>query len=334
MTVVHPASKISVALLALAPFLAGCSDEGPATGPAPSIPAPSLVSPPSGSTVDAQPMLTLQNVTPSDGSIPTYTFQVSVSDAYSPIAAQQSGVAQGASGQTTWQVTTALPEGTYFWRARADVGATPGPFSQNDRFTTTAPSIGGGTVLIQDALTNSMSIGRVNGGEFTAEGWRINHLHEYIRYEIPPTSNGFFEFHALGLRGRNYHSQAYMLFSMWDPSSGEFRANPYRVNVQKLDTHHNPPYVRLRFIADGDERNAGFSKLDWDPSHRYRFRLEWGPSEDLNEARFYIDGAEVMSVLYRPEYLPRTHWVELGVNEERTESLIGAIYSNVRIGRR
>jgi hypothetical protein len=92
--------------------------------------------------------------------------------------------------------------------------------------------------------------------------------------------------------------------------------------------------VRLRFISDGDERNTGFDFLDWDPSHRYRFRMEWGPGENRNEARFYIDGEDVLMVEYTPDYEPRTHYVELGVNESRNESCIGAVYSNVRIGRR
>lgn len=306
MTFVTRASKLG--FMALASVLAGCSDDGSQTGPAPTIPAPVHVSPPSGSFVDAQPTLTIQNVTPSDGSTPTYTFQVSPNGGdYSTIAAQQSGIPQGSSGQTSWRVNTALPQGTFFWHARADVGATSGPFSGTDRFTTTTPGAGGGTVLLQDTLTTGTSVGSVRGGEFTADGWRINNLDEYIRYEIPPTSNGFLEFEAIGLRPMNADPEAYMLFAMWDPGSGEFRTNPFRVNVQKLDTNHNPPYVRLRFISDRDERNTGFNKLDWDPAHRYRFRLEWGPGEVRDQARFYVDGIEVMDVTYTPEYLPRTH---------------------------
>ena len=150
----------------------------------------------------------------------------------------------------------------------------------------------------------------------------------------PPTSNGFVEWENLGLRRNNADAEAYMLFAMWDPGSGEFRANPFRVNIQKLDTQHNPPYVRLRFISDGDERNTGYNFLDWDPAQRYRWRVEWGPSTDRNEARVYVNDVEVMQVVYTPPYEPRTHWVELGVNESRNESCVGAVFSNVRIGRR
>jgi hypothetical protein len=330
------AAQIGPGLLAmmLALTLARCGDSDPSpSGPGPTIAAPVHVSPASGSFVGSQPELTIQNVTPSDGSTPTYQFQVSLSSSYSPVAAEQTGVAQGAGGRTSWTVIAPLPAGTYFWRTRAFSGSTSGPFSENDRFTTTTAAAGG-TLLIQDPLTNGASVGIVRGGEFTADGWRINNLDEYIRYEIPPTSSGFVEWENLGLRPTNADPEAYMMFAMWDPGSGEFRANPFRVNIQKLDLHHNSPYVRLRFISDGDERNTGFNFLDWDPSHRYRWRIDWGPGDDRNLARVLLDGTEVMQATYTPEYQPRTHWIEIGVNESRNESCIGAIFSNVRIGQK
>jgi hypothetical protein len=330
------ASRIGFGLVAfvLALALTRCTDDDPPMGgPAPTIPAPVHVSPPSGTIVANQPTLTVSNVTPSDGSTPTYHFQVSLNSTYSPVAAEQTGVSQGAGGQTSWQINTPLPPGTYFWHVRAQTGATSGPFSGNDRFTTTE-SFSGGTTLISDPLTNGSSVGSVRGGEFTPDGWRVTALDDYIRYEIPPTSNGFVEWENLGLRRNNADAEAYMLFAMWDPGSGEFRANPFRVNIQKLDTQHNPPYVRLRFISDGDERNTGYNFLDWDPAQRYRWRVEWGPSTDRNEARVYVNDVEVMQVVYTPPYEPRTHWVEMGVNESRNESCIGAVFANVRIGRR
>jgi hypothetical protein len=277
--------------------------------------------------------LTVRNVTPSDGSTPTYHFQVSLNSSYSPIAAEQSGVAQGTGGETSWRVNVPLPAGTYYWHVRAQSGSTSGPFSGNDRFTTTS-GVAGGTILLSDSLTNGMSVGSVRGGSFTPDGWRINNLDEYIRYEVPPTSNGFVEWENTGLRRDNADPEAYMLFAMWDPASGEFRTNPFRVNIQKLDNNHNPPYVRLRFISDGDERNTGYNFLDWNPGERYRWRVEWGPGTSRNVARVFVNDAQVMEVEYTPDYEPRTQWVEMGVNESRNESCIGAVYSNVRIVRR
>jgi len=330
------APRIGVGLLAfaLALTLAHCGDDDTSpSGPAPTLNAPVHLSPPSGSFVDSQPTLTIQNVTPSDGGMPSYHFQVALSNSYSAVAAEQTNVAQGTGGQTAWRVNVPLAPGTYFWRARAQASGASGPFSENDRFTATGSSAGG-TILIQDVLTNGASVGSVRGGQFTPNGWQINDLDDYIRYEIPPTSSGFVEWENLGLRRTNADAEAYMMFAMWDPMSGEFRTNPFRVNIQKLDTQHNPPYVRLRFISDGDERNTGYNNLDWEPSLRYRWRVEWGPATDRNEARVFVNGIEVMQVVYTPDYEPRTHWVEMGVNESRNESCIGAVFSNVRIERR
>jgi hypothetical protein len=199
------APPIGVGLLAfaLALALARCGDDDSSpSSPAPTIAAPVHVSPASGSFVDSQPTLTIQNVTPSDGSTPTYHFQVALSNGFSPVAAEQTGVAQGSGGQTSWRVNVPMPAGTYFWHARAQVGSASGAFSENDRFTATT-GIAGGTLFIQDLLTNGTSVGSVRGGEFTPDGWRINNLDEYIRYEIPPTSNGFVEWENVGLQRTN-----------------------------------------------------------------------------------------------------------------------------------
>src|SRR3990172_4859115 len=99
-----PRIGVGSLVFALELTLARCSDENPPpSGPAPTLTAPVHVSPPSGSFVDNQPTLTIQNVTASDGSTPTYHFQVSVSDTYSPVAAEQTGVAQGTGGETSWR---------------------------------------------------------------------------------------------------------------------------------------------------------------------------------------------------------------------------------------
>jgi hypothetical protein len=73
--------------------------------------------------------------------------------------------------------------------------------------------------------------------------------------------------------------------------------------------------------------------MDWDPSQTYQWRIEWGPSGDSNEARVYLDGNVIIRATYRRAYKPSVHWVELGI-QSRAESVVGAVYSNVRIGPR
>ncbi len=121
---------------------------------------------------------------------------------------------------------------------------------------------------------------------------------------------------------------------MWDPTKGDYRENPYRVHLRKLDTQgHNPPYLRLRFISGGDQQDVGYDFLAWNRGQAYRWRIEWGPGGDRNEARVFLDGRVVMRASYGPAYRPEEHWIEMGV-EERAESIVGVIYRNVRIGRR
>jgi hypothetical protein len=121
-----PTVSVGLLAFALALVLARCGEDSPGpSGPAPTLAAPVHVSPPSGTTVENQPTLTIQNVTPSNGSTPTYHFQVSVSDSYNPIAAEQTGVVQGAGGETSWKVNVPWrPERTGTpaprWARRAD----------------------------------------------------------------------------------------------------------------------------------------------------------------------------------------------------------------------
>jgi hypothetical protein len=69
-------------------------------------------------------------------------------------------------------------------------------------------------------------------GEFTPDGWRINNLDEYIRYEIPPDVERLSRMENLGLRRENADVEAYMLFAMWDPRAA-ISARIFRVNVAR-----------------------------------------------------------------------------------------------------
>ncbi|HJS72734.1 MAG TPA: hypothetical protein VJ921_00500, partial [Vicinamibacteria bacterium] len=128
------ALPFGVATLALT--LARCEDSGDdnGTGSSTTITAPGIVGPNSPAPIgDNQPTLTVTNASVSTGASPTYTFQVATDQGFSSTVAQASGIAQG-SGQTSWVVSQALGEGAYFWRARAEVSGTPGPYSPVAQF--------------------------------------------------------------------------------------------------------------------------------------------------------------------------------------------------------
>lgn len=319
-----------LATLALA---VSCGDDESPSGPTTITSAPAHVSPAAGATVDSRnPTLTVSNVSVSSGT-PTYHFQVARDSGFTAMVAEGRGIAQGAS-QTSWQVATALENGSFFWRARAESGSTSGPFSQGSELKVNAPGFGSDTpingLLVYDPLTNGTSIGVREGGVFTPQGWQVTSRSDFIRYGVPTLEAGFVEWQNSNMEDVVPEKQ-WMLFGMWDPSRGGYRENPYRVNLQKLDAGHNSPYFRVRWITDGEQYDFGNDFEEWDLFHTYTIRVEWGPGIGSQIVRVYLDGVEQFSQTYDNIYRPSTHWIELGI-EERKESIIGIIYSNLKIG--
>ena len=320
----------------------GSGSPSPTGARANGLTAPTIVGPLPGETFsDPQPTLTVRNASSEDGTPIRYDFEVATDDGFRGIVAQVQGVAEGGSGTTSWRVASPLGDARYYWRARGTGARGEGPFSPISDFSigsgpvaapAPAPPTGGGVVV--DPLTNGTSAGQVVGGRFTASGWQVRSRGDFIRYVVPSIQSGFVEWENLGLSRFNPQPDLYTLFGMWDPSKGPYRENPYRVHVRKLDEQgHNPPWLRLRFISGGDQRDVGYDFLDWIPNRVYRWRVEWGPGGSGNEARVLLDGRVVIRTGYGPAYRPEEHWIEMGV-EERAESIVGVTYRNVRIGRR
>jgi hypothetical protein len=322
------------------------SDEGqPAPTAPPADPGafpPSIVSPAPGSEVSsASPTLTVANATFSGTTTPTYTFQVADDRNFSDVVARQESVPEG-SGQTSWQVGKNLDKGRYFWRALAQTG-TARLTSATADFTVPefalpepgepGPPTGPGTVIVSDPLTNFASVGAVNGGAFTSGGWEVRGPGNYIRYHVPTLRSGYVQWENRGLQRFNPSRDQFMLFGMWDADRGDYRANPFRVHIQKLDQNHNAPYVRLRWIANGEQHDAGHNFLDWNFTQLYRWRLQWGPSGGGNLVQVFLNGNLLISQGYGPAYGPQRHFVELGI-AERAESIVGVRYLNVEIGSR
>jgi hypothetical protein len=150
---------------------------------------------------------------------------------------------------------------------------------------------------------------------------------------VPSVENGYVEWSNTGFNPRNPADDNYILFGMWDPSRGAYRANPFRAHIQKLDDSHNPPYVRLRWIANGEQHDKGYDFTNWEPNRVYRWRIDWRPEGARNAARVYLNGQQIIDVRYTNAYRPEIHWIELGV-AERHESIVGVVYSNFRVGAR
>jgi hypothetical protein len=331
---------IALGTMATALALSRCGDSGGSnggnggTGSSVTITAPAVVGPNATSVSDAQPTLTVSNATVSNGSTPTYSFQVASDQGFGSIVVQSSGVAQGGS-ETSWEVSQALTDGMYFWRARADAAGTNGPFSSVAQFALVAVGGPGETVLVFDELTGGSTLATErNGGEFLPEGWRVNSTDDFLRYEVPTVDNGYVQWQNLGLTPTGATGDSVMLFGMWDPTAGSYRQNPFRVHLEKLwGPTHNPPYIRFRWISQGRQDEVGYNFTDWDPSKVYTWRVEWGPDGGAFTARVYLDGMQIMEVGYERAYQPDTHWIEFGPSE-RHETVVGAIFRNFAVVRR
>ena len=317
------------------PTEVGSSEGQPTLATAPSTVPPAIVSPESGEEVSSQsPLLTVKNAT-TDGE-PTYTFQVASDRGFNDIVARAEGIPEGSDGQTSWQIQKKLSAQKHFWRVYADLG-TIRLTSMIANFIVPEepePILGGdGNAILTDALTNGGSIGQVSGGTFTSQGWQVQKKNNFIRYVIRPVVSGYVQFDTWGMQPSNPSLDQFMLFGMWDPTRGDYRANPFRVHLQKLDPRHNGPYLRLRWIAQGEQHDEGNSFLNWDPSTTYTWNIAWGPSVSGNQANVFMNGNRMITVNYRRSYSPSQHYVELGI-QERAESIQGVTYSNVEIGRR
>jgi len=333
----RPIVALGTTTLALA--LARCEDGGDSnsgTGSSPTLSAPGIVEPNSSSPIgDNQPTLTVTNVTVSTGAAPTYTFQVATDQSFGSTVAQASGIIQG-SGQTSWEVSQALGEGAYFWRARGEASGAAGPFSAVAQFAILA--VGGGpgeTVVVFDDLTDGSTLATDReGGSFTPQGWRVNNNVDFLRYEVPTVENGYVQWQNVGLTPRGANDASHMLFGMWDPTAGAYTRNAFRVHVQKLwPNPHNAPFIRFRWISQGREADTGSNFTNWNPGQAYTWRVDWGPSDGANAARVFLDGVEIMTIGYNRPYQPRTHYIELGV-QARHESVIDATYRNFIVVRR
>ncbi len=319
-----------------------CGDDGPSgpSGPTVTISAPGIVSPPDGAQVAGQVTLTVSNVSVSGGSGPArYSFQISTSSSFTDIAAQTNDLPEGTGGQTSWTVGSELAAGEFFWRARATVGTTQGPFSAASRVQYRGGiTTGGGSdrVLLYDPLTNGTSLGDRGGGQLTPEGWLVEASSNFMVYDMQTIETGFLEFDVKGLDIRNPTRDSRHLFFMWDPSLGsDMTANRFRASLQKLDNRSsiNDRWLRMRFISQGRQVDVGNSFRAWEPTQTFRIRFEWGAEGERNAARLFIDRRQIFFFEYAKPYIPVIHRIELGA-AGRAETPEGAIYSNVVIGTR
>ena len=129
------------------------------------ITTPALVTPTDGQQfkyTDQPLTLTIKDAAATGSGTITYTFQVASDAGFTTVVATQDGVAE-TSGQTSTKITTTLAgPATYFWRARANSGGTPGLFSKGRTF-----SVGPQVIIQAPAPTSPANGGQASGAQPT-----------------------------------------------------------------------------------------------------------------------------------------------------------------------
>ena len=129
-----------------------------------SVTVPRPTSPAAGATirnVDQPVTLVVGNAVLTQSATATYTFEVSTDSSFSTKAYSKTGVAAGASGQTSLTIDKIAAGTSYFWHARAEGGGTVGPFSAPRTFTI------GPAIVIDSATLVSPISGTATGARPT-----------------------------------------------------------------------------------------------------------------------------------------------------------------------
>ena len=151
---------------------------------------------------------------------------------------------------------------------------------------------------IQENLAAGASAGTVDGGEFTAEGWKPG-PNGTLTYDLPGMSQGVVE---CELRGLSRTERSTVLFTLYEPGEWSYADpyilhNPYRVTVTLKNYHEAPraPFETLwtikhfsattepedRYVEGIPEDGQGFedtalsSNAPIFPDMTYTLRLEW-----------------------------------------------------------
>ena len=237
---------------------------------------------------------------------------------------------------TTYQVTSVLvPNTRHTWRVRPEVQGEGGPWSATASFISEDPAI------INDPLTNGVTIGRQIGGRFIAgEGWQSLSLTDAIAWDVPQCITCKLEFDAT-----NFGAQEGLTFqkdlkwvSMGDGNAfgdfNAFRNHPWKMHlVQRADF---PTGIEIIWRNGGADPNGGdpgdhrikltSSPIVFRSTSVYHFTLNWG----IYGYSIAINGIPVLEEGWDHWYELAPLHIELGCRP-RAESFVGAIYRNIKL---
>jgi hypothetical protein len=117
----------------------------------------------------------------------------------------------------------------------------------------------------------------------------------------------------------------------WDFNG--FRNQPFKSSLDKKSGHDYPgedgvvEFIFRTYFDDDNRVKTGMR--DWHDAQVYHMKVIWG----YGHVEAWIDGDQIANEDYGVEYAPPNHRIALGC-PPRTETLVGAIWSNVKIAPR
>lgn len=301
-------------------------------GNAPQLTAPAVDAPSDDEQLSTlRPTLVVRNGTSSATGSRTYEFQVSTSDTFATINVSRGGIAESASGKTSFAVDSDLQSTTrYFWRARVTQGSSNSDWSAMGRFKTKAVGFNRPGELFDPLIAEETVGERFGSTSFVAgKGLTLNSATSYVRYALPATvSSGEFSMEIEGLRPNATVAGKPRLFSMLN-GTGRLDLSKYQMNVQYRGSQGNPDNAiafkavwgddDMKLEPDLGERQQSIRILD--PARTYFWQATWNAltfrlvvREDGPAGNVIYDRSETSSPGYGP-YAPVPHYAYLGANE-------------------
>ena len=262
------------------------------TGPA-TLTKPGLDSPADGAQLDnLRPALTIVNGTSNQSGAKTYEYEISDSSTFT--AGQNTlsspGVAEDASGKTTYTVTQDLqPTTKYYWHARTVQGTSKSDWSDVRTFKSKLVGYNKPGALY-DPLVNGETVGSIGGsGNITwvpGQGIRINDQFAYVVYTLPQVySSGEISAEVTGL-GPGGSPGKGRIFSILDRLGVLSSSAHHSINVQYRGVGGAPDncIAWKAILGDNDhsvepnttERYRSVYILD--PSKVYLWQTFWTPN--------------------------------------------------------
>jgi hypothetical protein len=255
-------------------------------------------------------------------------------------------VAESVVGPTSDSTVTFAPTGlafntTYTWRLQATFQGKNASWSGDGTFKTKGKFNDGRQIL--DPLTDGSTVGVQRGGRLIpGQGWQSTSLSDGLDYTVQTCTNCRFEFDVVGF-GRE-EGAPYGLdvkwFTMGDggtfPSFDAFRNHPWKMTLeQRADDATGVKMIWRNGDAGeddpGDHTFKGPTGISWSSAHQppYHFVFDWTE----RGFQILIDGQTILSDGFSEPYAPPNHTLSLGC-WPRSETMIGAIWSNVKLTRR